>query len=99
MLSTLNHTEQDPHDVIEIAPDVVLAARAGKPSATPATGAFSGPSAPEVRIAPAPSASTPSVDTTFRATTLSDFPIRGERSSLDLNAFASLPLPGLATAP
>lgn len=81
MLSTLNQTEQDPHDVIEIAPDVVLAARAGKPSATPATGTLSGTSAPEVRIASAPGTATPSVDTTFRATTLDDFPIRGERSS------------------
>jgi hypothetical protein len=81
MLSTLNQPDQDPHDVIEIAPDVVLAASADKPPAAPATGAFSGPSAPEVRIAPAPSTSTPSVDTTFRATTLDDFPIRGERSA------------------
>src|SRR6185437_14978480 len=74
-------TEQDPHDVIEIAPDIVLAARADKPSVTPATGTFSGPSAPEVRIGPAAGDSTPSVDTTFRATTLDDFPIRSERSS------------------
>jgi hypothetical protein len=86
MLSTLNHTElnhteQDPHDVIEIAPDIVLAARADKPSVTPATGTFGGPSAPEVRIGPAAGDSTPSVDTTFRATTLDDFPIRSERSS------------------
>ena len=72
MLSTLNQPEQDPHDVIEIAPDVVLAARADKPSPTPATGAVSGASAPEVRVAPAPGISTPSVDTTFRATTLDD---------------------------
>jgi hypothetical protein len=82
MLSTLNRPEQDPHDVIEIAPDVVLAARSDQPSPTPATDAGSGPSAPEVRIAPAPSVSTPSVDTTFRATTLDDIRIPGERSPL-----------------
>jgi hypothetical protein len=82
MLSTLNRPEQDPHDVIEIAPDVVLAARSDQPSPTPATDAVSGPSAPEVRVAPAPSVSTPSVDTTFRATTLDDIRIPGERSSL-----------------
>jgi hypothetical protein len=82
MLSTLNRPEQDPHDVIEIAPDVVLAARSDQPSPTPATDAVSGPSAPEVRVAPAANVSTPSVDTTFRATTLDDIRIPGERSSL-----------------
>jgi hypothetical protein len=80
MLSTLN-PEQDPHDVIEIAPDVVLAARTDKPSLTPATGAPSEPSAPEVRVVPAPDVAPPSVETTFRATTLDDIPISGERSS------------------
>src|SRR6202012_127237 len=78
MPSTLN-PEQDPHDVIEIAPDVVLAARTDKPSLTPATGAPSEPSAPEVRVVPAPDVATPSVETTFRATTLDDIPISGER--------------------
>ena len=82
MLSMLNRPEQDPHDLIEIAPDVVLAARADKPSLTPATGAFSGPSAPQVRVGPDAGVSTPSVDTTFRATTLDDIGIPGERSSL-----------------
>ncbi len=81
MLSTLNRPEQDPHDVIEIAPDVVLAARSDTPPPTPATGAVSGPSAPEVRVT-APEASTPSVDPTFRATTLDDIRIPGERSAL-----------------
>src|SRR5262245_55464912 len=78
MLSTLNRPEQDPHDVIEIAPEVVLAARSDQPS--PTTDAVSGPSAPEVRVAPTPGVSTPSVDTTFRATTLDDIRIPGERS-------------------
>jgi hypothetical protein len=82
MLSTLNRPEQDPHDVIEIAPDVVLAARSDQQSPTPATDIINGPSAPEVRIAPAANVSTPSVDTTFRATTLDDIRIPGERSSL-----------------
>jgi len=85
MLSMLNQPEQDPHDVIEIAPDVVLAARSDKPSPTsptPATGAVGGPSAPEVRVGAAHSVSTPSVDATFRATTLDDIGIPGERSPL-----------------
>lgn len=90
MLSTLNQPEQDPHDVIEIAPDVVLAARADKPSPTPATGAVSGASAPEVRVAPAPGISTPSVDTTFRATTLDDIRVPGERSAFAKWAMRSL---------
>jgi hypothetical protein len=90
MLSTLNQPEQDPHDVIEIAPDVVLAARADQPSPTPATGAVSGASAPEVRVAPAPGVSTPSVDTTFRATTLDDIRIPGERSAFAKWAMRSL---------
>jgi hypothetical protein len=90
MLSTLNQPEQDPHDVIEIAPDVVLAARADKPSPTPATGALGGASAPEVRVAPAPGISTPSVDTTFRATTLDDIRIPGERSAFAKWAMRSL---------
>lgn len=90
MLSTLNRPEQDPHDVIEIAPDVVLAARTDSPSPTPAAGAVGAPSAPEVRIAPASPVSTPSVDTTFRATTLDDLGIRGERSSLGKWAMRTL---------
>jgi hypothetical protein len=90
MLSTLNQPEQDPHDVIEIAPDVVLAARANKPSQAPETNAVSGPSAPEVRVAPAPGVSTPSVDTTFRATTLNDIRIPGERSAFGRWAIRTL---------
>src|ERR1700744_6284177 len=82
MLSTLNQSEQDPHDVIEIAPDVVFAARADKPSLTPAAGAAGASAAPEVRVAAAPDVSTPSVDTTFRATSLDDIPTAGERSPL-----------------
>jgi hypothetical protein len=90
MLSTLNQPEQDPHDVIEIAPDVVLAARTDKPSPTPATGTLGGASAPEVRVAPDPAVSTPSVDTSFRATTLDDIRIPGERSAFARWAMRSL---------
>jgi hypothetical protein len=82
MLSTLNRPEQDPHDVIEIAPDVILATRVDNPTSTPTTGAPSGPSAPQVRVGPDAGISTPSVDATFRATALDDIRIPGERSSL-----------------
>ena len=44
MLSTLHARENDPHDALEIAPDVVFSARADRPSPTLAPDAL-GPAA------------------------------------------------------
>lgn len=70
MLSALDDKQHDPHDAVEISPDVVLVARAAAdfPSLAPdATGREAHVHAPDV--------ATPKVDTTFRATDTS-----GERS-------------------
>jgi hypothetical protein len=71
MLSALDNKQHDPHDVLEISPDVVLVARAAAdfPSLAPDG------SARDVHMGAA-DAATPRVDTTFRATDTS-----GERSS------------------
>ncbi|MBI5260402.1 MAG: hypothetical protein HY852_01120 [Bradyrhizobium sp.] len=71
MLSTLNRQENDPHDVLEIEPDIVAALRAakGKESATLAPDAAAHQSTPPVHTpsGAAAAASAPQVDTTFRA--------------------------------
>ncbi len=67
MLSTAKLTANDPHDVLEIAPDVVLAAHADRaPAASERTSL-----APDMPTQPAGSsaaASAPRLDATFRAT-------------------------------
>src|SRR5215475_7672746 len=71
MLSTPNSKANDPHDTLEITPDVVLVARAAADSPSLAPGATG-------REPPMGSAKAaiPTVDTTFRATDTS-----GERPS------------------
>ena len=73
--------DNDPHDVIEIAPGVVLAGRAEPEFATLAPGGQNRPA--ELQIHPRPSesaaAQAPSLDTTFRAEDVHHG--RGDRSS------------------
>jgi hypothetical protein len=61
--------ENDPHDVLEIAPGVVMAARAEPEFPTLAPGATSRPVEPQLHIRPSDSAAAPapSLDATFRA--------------------------------
>jgi hypothetical protein len=66
MLSTLHARENDPHDALEIAPDVVFAARADRPFPTLAPDALGYAADPQDHIAS--SADAPSLDATFRAT-------------------------------
>src|SRR5438309_11328492 len=63
MRSTLTPEQNDPHDVLEIAPDVVMVARADK-----AHDAMSRPSDSQTHMASdfAAGRSVPPVDTTFR---------------------------------
>jgi hypothetical protein len=74
-----NHdTKNDPHDVLEIAPDVVLVARAAAefPSLAPDTVSQSfnrEPNMGNMGAAPEPAAA-PRVDTTFRASDVNDIP-------------------------
>jgi hypothetical protein len=66
MLSTLHDRENDPHDALEIAPDVVFAARADRPFPTLAPDAIGHAADPQGHIGS--SAAAPSLDATFRAT-------------------------------
>src|ERR1700682_5803779 len=61
--------DNDPHDVLEITPDVVLAARADREFPTLAPGAVPRPVEPQIQVGPSSSAgaSAPPLDTTFRA--------------------------------
>ena len=61
--------ENDPHDALEIAPGVVLAARAEPEFPTLAPAATSRPAEPQLHIRPSDSAAAqaPSLDATFRA--------------------------------
>jgi hypothetical protein len=91
MQSTLKPEEADPHDVFEIAPGVVLSARADQSSPTLAPDVISQVSAPHTAIAPdvtAPdviaidaAAPVPPVDTTFRATSVDDILVKSDRTS------------------
>jgi hypothetical protein len=73
--------DNDPHDVIEIAPGVVLAGRAEPEFATLAPGSTSRPAEPQIHTRPSESAAAqaPSLDTTFRAEDVHHG--RGDRSS------------------
>jgi hypothetical protein len=91
MQSTLKPEEADPHDVFEIAPGVVLSARADQASPTLAPDAISHVSAPQAAIVPdaivpevaASDAATPvpAVDTTFRAASVDDILVQSDRTS------------------
>jgi hypothetical protein len=73
--------DNDPHDVIEIAPGVVLAGRAEPEFATLAPGGQNRPAEPQIHTRPSESAAAqaPSLDTTFRAEDVHHG--RGDRSS------------------
>ena len=59
--------DNDPHDVLEIAPGVVLAARAEPEFATLAPGAMKRSTEPSMHTWPSGAAAAPSLDATFRA--------------------------------
>jgi hypothetical protein len=79
MQSTPNPNQTDPDDVLVIAPDIVLVARADKPH-----DAISRPSDSQTHMAPDFSAgpSVLPVDTTFRAAAVNDVKVRGDRRSI-----------------
>jgi hypothetical protein len=79
MQSTPNPNQTDPDDVLVIAPDIVLVARADK-----AHDAISRPSDSQTHMAPDFSAgpSVLPVDTTFRAAAVNDVEARGDRRSI-----------------
>ncbi len=91
MQSTLKPEEADPHDVFEIAPGVVLSARADQSSPTLAPDVINHVPAPQTATAPdvtAPdviaidaAAPVPPVDTTFRATSVDDILVPSDRTS------------------
>jgi hypothetical protein len=92
MQSTLTSRETDPHDIFDIKPDVVLAARADQTASKLALlDTLSRASAPQVRVesgSASPSSadtslspvdtSPPSVDTTFRAAAVDNAAVPGE---------------------
>ena len=93
MQSTLTSRETDPHDIFDIKPDVVLAARADQTASKLALlDTLSRSSAPQVRLesggasSPSPAdtslssvdTSPPSVDTTFRAAAVDNAAVPGE---------------------
>jgi hypothetical protein len=73
--------DNDPHDVVEITPDIVLAARADHELPTLAPGAVRHPVEPSIHAQPigVGGASTPSLDATFRADNSDRVSIAGER--------------------
>ena len=88
MHSTLNPKQTDPHDVLVVAPDIVLVARADKEFSNPAHDAMSRPSEPQTSAGSGVSAgpSVPPVDTTFRAAAVDNVQVRGGRSSIGRRA-------------
>jgi hypothetical protein len=104
MLSTLNRQQNDPHDVVEIAPEVVLASREDtQESPTLAPGATSRPADPPLDMGSDSSIgiAAPSVDTTFRATAVDDILVEGKRAAIGkwaARAFVGLLLAGGSTA-
>ena len=79
MLSNPNPTQNDPHDVLEIAPDIVLVARAEQQLSRLARDAAKRPPNPQVRSEPDFSArpSVPPVDARFRSTVAGNAAARG----------------------
>ena len=82
MQSTPNPNQTDPDDVLVIAPDIVLVARADR--ADKAHDAINLPSDSQTHVAPDFSAgpSVLPVDTTFRAAAVNDVQVRGDRRSI-----------------
>jgi hypothetical protein len=75
--------DNDPHDALDIAPDVVLAARADREFSTLAPGSLRRPFEPQIHLAsntPA-GASAPSPEATFRVAADDHVPVPGLRSS------------------
>ena len=75
--------DNDPHDLLEITPDIVLAARADHELPTLAPGAAKHPAEPpRIHVEPVGAAgtSTPSLDRTFRADTADRIPVAGGRT-------------------
>ena len=70
--------DNDPHDVLEITPDIVLAARADHELPTLAPGTVRHPAEPPIHVEPK-SAAAPSL-TTFRADSADRAPVAGERT-------------------
>jgi len=91
MLSTLDTRANDPHDTLEIAPDVVLVARAAAefPSLSPEAMRRPADRQPNIGTSAAAAMSAPEVDTTFRPTMV-ERPMRGKwaRSALTVFLFA-----------
>jgi hypothetical protein len=88
MQSTPTPEETDPHDVFEIAPGVVLAARPDHASATLAPDVVVPASAPQTAmlsdvVVPDAAAPVPPVDATFRAASVDDVLVRGDRTSTE----------------
>lgn len=79
MLATLND-KNDPHDAIEISPDIVLASRADK-DAPPLAPEIARRPEPKIEAAPNIVGTPPSVDAAVRAA-LSDFKASRKRSSI-----------------
>jgi len=79
MLSVPNPTQNDPHDVLEIAPDIVLVARAEQQLSRLARDAAKRPPNPQVRTEPDFSTrpSVPPVDARFRSTVADKAAARG----------------------
>src|SRR5882724_9167469 len=74
--------DNDPHDVLEIAPDVVLAARADREFATLAPGVTGRPADLQTRIGSDKYAdAAAALDAAFRAADADPVKARGERSS------------------
>ena len=75
--------DNDPHDLLEITPDIVLAARADHELPTLAPGAVKHPAEPpRIHVEPigAAGTSTPSLDKTFRADKADRIPVAGART-------------------
>ena len=81
MQSTLNPSHINPHDVLEIAPNVVLVARAEEELSRLARDAKKRPAQTNSDSDVAANASVPPVDTSFRATAVNDVKARAARSS------------------
>ena len=81
MQSTLNPAHINPHDVLEIAPDVVLVARAEEELSKLARDAKKRPAQTKSDSDVAANASVPPLDTSFRATAVNDVKARAARSS------------------
>src|SRR3974377_680778 len=81
MQSTLNPAHINPHDVLEIAPDVVLVARAEEELSRLARDTKKRPAQTKSDSDVAANASVPPLDTSFRATAVNDVKARAARSS------------------